>query len=233
METLTDGRGLIRGLIVDDDASIGDVLKELVSRENVLVDVFTDSRLAIAHISKIPVDIVITDLMMSPIGGLEVLRCAKKANEEAVVIIITGHAALETAIEAVHEGAYDYIKKPLKLGEIKLAFDKALERVQLVKKNIELIYKLKDTHAQLTAARDEIRKLKGKKQNSESGQGHIRFISTNALNLDLIKGAGEDIRVLHERLEKIAQLKKDGLLTENEFLTVKDQIMKSLTRLKA
>ena len=111
----------IRSVIVDDDKTIGEILKELVSREHTSVDVFSDGFEAIEFVKRQPVDIVITDLMMPGIGGLEVLRQAKITNPHVVVIIITGHASLETAIEAVREGAYDYIKKPFKLEEMGIA----------------------------------------------------------------------------------------------------------------
>jgi DNA-binding NtrC family response regulator len=125
----------IRSVIVDDDKTIGEILKELVSREHTSVDVFSDGFEAIQFVKRQPVDIVITDLIMPGIGGLEVLRQAKITNPDVIVIIITGHASLETAMEAVREGAYDYIKKPFKLEEMGIAFNNALERVQLVREN--------------------------------------------------------------------------------------------------
>ena len=79
----------IQSLIVDDDKAIGEVLKGLVSREHTSVDVFSDGFEAIQFVKKQPVDIVITDLMMPGIGGLEVLRQAKITNPHVVVIIIT------------------------------------------------------------------------------------------------------------------------------------------------
>ena len=105
----------IRSLIVDDDTAIGEILKELISGEHISVKVLNDGHEAIEFIKKQPVDIVITDLIMPKVGGLEVLGAAKGTNPDAVVIIVTGHASLETAIEAVRKGAHDYIKKPFKL----------------------------------------------------------------------------------------------------------------------
>ena len=102
----------IRSVIVDDDRTIGDVLKDLVSKEHVSVKVFNDGLEAVEFITREPVDVVITDLLMPRIGGMEVLRQAKAMNPDVVVIIITGHGSLETAIEAIHDGAYEYIKKP-------------------------------------------------------------------------------------------------------------------------
>ena len=109
----------IRSVVVDDDKAIGEILKELVSGEHISVKVFNDGHEAIAFIKKQPVDIVITDLIMPKVGGLEVLDVTKRLNPDAVVIIVTGHASLETAIEAIRKGAYDYIKKPFTPEQIK------------------------------------------------------------------------------------------------------------------
>ena len=82
---------------------------------------------------------------------MEVLRQAKAMNPDVVVIIITGHGSLETAIEAIHEGAYEYIKKPFKLQEMEIVFNNAVEKVNLIRKNNQLLQDLKEAYDQLVA----------------------------------------------------------------------------------
>jgi DNA-binding response OmpR family regulator len=222
----------IHSLIVDDDASIGGILKELVSRDGVFVHVFTDGRGAIDFVTKQSPDIVITDLMMANADGLEVLRHAKKANRDAVVIIITGHASLETAIEAVKEGADDYIKKPFKLREMEIVFDKAVEKVRLVRRNKELLLELKEANDQLVAAKRENTRWQEEGEKKEEKGGRLQFFSSSLPTLEFFQEANESQHRLFDKLEKIAQLKKDRLLTEEEFGTLKTHIIESLKMFK-
>jgi len=218
----------IRSLIVDDDKAIGDVLKELISREHTSVDVFSDGVEAIQFVKKQPVDIVITDLMMPGIGGLEVLRQAKLTNPHVVVIIITGHASLETAVEAVREGAYDYIKKPFKLEEIGISFNNAVERVHLVRENRKLLQALKDAHDQLGIIKKEKNRAHQKDRPAQKRIGHLNFFSTNLPGLAFLEEGEIDQRNFAKELQSLSGLRKEGLLTEGEFKTIKAHLMKTM-----
>jgi DNA-binding response OmpR family regulator len=218
----------IRSLIVDDDKAIGDVLKELVSRECASVDVFSDGFEAIEFVKRQPVDIVITDLIMPGIGGLEVLRQAKITSPDVIVIIITGHASLETAMEAVREGAYDYIKKPFKLEEMGITFKNAVERVQLVRENKELLRALKDAHDQLGVLKKQESKPNQKERPRPRKIGHLNFFSTNLPGLAFLEGSKINERNFLEELKNISGLKKEGLLTEGEFKALKAHLIKAM-----
>ncbi len=223
----------IQSLIVDDDRSIGEILKELVSRSGVSVEAFSDGQDAIEFIKRQPVDIVITDLMMPKVGGLEVLHFAKNTNPDSVVIIITGHASLETAIEAVREGAYDYIKKPFKLQEVKIAFNNAVERIELVRKNRELLLELKDAYDQLVTLKKDGNKVKDEDEPESHKIAYLNFFSNTLPSLEFFHKAREEQHGLFERLENISQLKKDGLLTEAEFKKLKRHVIKCVGGPKA
>ena len=218
----------IRSVIVDDDKTIGEILKELVSREHTSVDVFSDGFEAIQFVKRQPVDIVITDLIMPGIGGLEVLRQAKITNPDVIVIIITGHASLETAMEAVREGAYDYIKKPFKLEEMGIAFNNALERVQLVRENKQLLRALKDAHDQLGVIKKEENKSNQKDGPCPRKIGHLNFFSANLPSLAFLEGSKINERNFLEELKNISGLKKEGLLTEGEFKALKAHLIKAM-----
>jgi DNA-binding NtrC family response regulator len=114
-------RGLnIKILIVDDDKVVADVLRDLISENGErTVDVCYDGLSAIETIQKNLYDLLIVDLVMPRVGGLDLLKYAKKVNPDIIVVIITGYASLETAIMAIKEGAYDYIRKPCNLEEIR------------------------------------------------------------------------------------------------------------------
>ena len=122
-------------LVVDDDPVTIDLLKEVLSKEGYEVSAALSGEEAIAQGMDHPFDIIITDVRMGEKDGMDVLRFFKKNSPEATVIMITAFGSIETAIEAIREGAYDYISKPFKLDEIKFTIQRALEQRRLVQEN--------------------------------------------------------------------------------------------------
>ena len=218
----------IRSVIVDDDRTIGDVLKDLVSKEHISVEVFNDGLEAIEFITREPVDVVITDLMMPRVGGLEVLRQAKGMNRDVVVIIITGHGSLESAIEAIRQGAYDYIKKPFKLQEMEIVFNNAVERVNLIRQNTQLLKELKEAYDQLVSIKKERNEDDYEQKVEQDRIARINFFSSDRPGLHLIRGTPMGEPNYFEQLQNISTLKRDGLLTEREFKTLKAHLIKGL-----
>lgn len=222
------GRRPIQSVIVDDDRSIGEVLEDIVSKEDVSVRVYADGREAIQFIEENPVDIVITDLMMPEVGGLEVLDFARQVNPETVVIIITGHASLETAIEAVKKGAYDYIRKPFKIEEVEIAFNNAVERIRLIQHNKALIQELERAYSRLVESERNLEECTGKKTAQDQKIAYLNFFSNSLPGFEVLRKTGNSRQDLLERLENMSRLKKDGLLTEDEFQRLKRYIMKQI-----
>jgi two-component system response regulator AtoC len=122
-------------LVVDDDPVTVDLLKEVLVKEGYDVTTALSGEEAIARGVNIPFDIVITDVRMGDTDGMEVLRSFKKDAPETTVIMITAFGSIETAIEAIRQGAFDYISKPFKLDEIKFTIRRALEQRRLLKEN--------------------------------------------------------------------------------------------------
>jgi len=120
---------------VDDDHVTLDLLKEVLSQEGYDVTVALGGTEAIARGTDNFFDIVITDVRMEDKDGLEVLRAFKKFAPDTTVILITAFGSIETAIEAIREGAFDYISKPFKLDEIKLTIQRALDQRRLLNEN--------------------------------------------------------------------------------------------------
>ena len=122
-------------LVVDDDPVTLDLLKEVLTQEGYEVTVALGGEEALAKGEDFPFDIVITDVRMEDKDGMEVLRAFKKHSPETTVIMITAFGSIETAIEAIREGAFDYISKPFKLDEITLTVRRALEQKRLLQEN--------------------------------------------------------------------------------------------------
>jgi two-component system response regulator PilR (NtrC family) len=125
-------------LIVDDEPSMRDLLSILLGRAGCQVTVVEDGEEAIAQISKEIFDLVITDLKMPEVGGLDVLRAVKKVSPGTVVLMITAFASTETAVEAMKCGAYDYLTKPFQIDEVQLIIRNALEKRRLSTENMLL-----------------------------------------------------------------------------------------------
>jgi two-component system response regulator AtoC len=122
-------------LVVDDDPVTVNLLKEVLSKEGHKVDTALGGEEAISRGMNHFFDIIITDVRMGDKDGMEVLRSFKKISPETTVVIITAFGSIETAIEAIREGAFDYISKPFKLEEIKVTIQRALEQRKLLQEN--------------------------------------------------------------------------------------------------
>jgi len=124
-------------LIIDDDRVFCELLKRHFEEEYA-VTAFTDPEDAVKYLRENYVDVVLTDLSMPKIDGLEVLKIAKSETFNADVIIMTAYARVDTAVEAMKKGAYDYIIKPFTLDEISLQLKNLFEKRGLHKENIHL-----------------------------------------------------------------------------------------------
>lgn len=128
-----------RILIVDDEKDMLVLLSRYIAEEtDHKVTTESDPRKALEIFGSTPFDLVILDLKMPKIGGIEVLRQIKKIRPETSVIIMTAYATIETAVEAIQEGAYDYITKPFRRERILLTIDKAMQWREIVSENIAL-----------------------------------------------------------------------------------------------
>jgi two-component system response regulator PilR (NtrC family) len=115
-------------LVVDDDLSIREMLEVMLTSEGYDVECAEDGTKAIRMLAKKDYDLILCDIRMGTVGGLEVLREAKSRRPQTVVIMISAFATTETAVEAMKEGAYDYIPKPFNVDELKQTISNALDR---------------------------------------------------------------------------------------------------------
>ncbi|RVU44933.1 sigma-54-dependent Fis family transcriptional regulator [Lujinxingia sediminis] len=126
-------------LVVDDERSMREFLTVMLKKEGHTVEVAACGEDATARIDAGErFKLVMTDLKMPGIGGLDVLRAIKAAQPSCQVIVMTAYATAETALSAIKLGAYDYITKPFKIAEARVAVDRALEKFALVSENLYL-----------------------------------------------------------------------------------------------
>ncbi len=108
----------IRVLLVDDEVSFLDSMRSVLRRRNMVVATAENGADALAHLAESLVDVVVLDLKMPGMDGLEVLKCIKARFPSAEVIILTGHPSVETALEVIRLGATEYLKKPPEISEL-------------------------------------------------------------------------------------------------------------------
>lgn len=132
----------IRVLIVDDDEAHAQAVADSLRRVGYDCTVAGSGERAVALIESQTYDVVVTDLMMDDVDGLEILRKSKEELPDAEVILLTGHASIKTAVAAGQHGVHTYLTKPLDITELRHAVEKASTRVRLLRQNAELSQRL-------------------------------------------------------------------------------------------
>ena len=134
-------KGIIH--IIDDEPIIYEVLQDILTSEGYAVEVSINGQEALDKHSSLKVDLILLDLLMPGMDGIEVLKRLKKIDPQVVVIIITAYASIESAISAMKTGAYDYIQKPFKHDELLLVVERAIAHRRLQDENLRLKDELK------------------------------------------------------------------------------------------
>lgn len=129
-----------RILIVDDEEVIRNSISLYLRREGYLVDVCATGEEGLRRIEELSPDLLLLDVKLPKLGGLDVLKRAKELKDDLIVIMITAYGSVESAVQAMKAGAYDYITKPLDLDELDVIIKKGLETVGL-KKEVSLLRK--------------------------------------------------------------------------------------------
>lgn len=113
-------------MVVDDEKIVCDMTKIILQKEGYEVETFTESLPALEAIRNKQYDLIITDLMMANVTGMDILREVNQLYPETKVIMLTAYATLDATIEAIRERIYDFFPKPVKIEELKKSVKKAL-----------------------------------------------------------------------------------------------------------
>ena len=146
---MKSNEGQFRLLIVEDDQILREMLEHYLKTDGFTVDVAVNGREGYEKHKQNSYDLVITDLNMPQMTGIELVQKVREFDDFVELIIVTGYATLESAVEAVRIGAFDYIVKPFKLDELRVAVKNACDKITLKKTNRELLEKLKGFHEEI------------------------------------------------------------------------------------
>src|SRR5262245_1367186 len=127
-----------RILVVDDEKVIRDMLADFLGMEGYSVRTAEDGTSALGELTKSHFDLVISDLKMPRMGGIALLDEINKAAPDAITVIMTGFGTVETAIDAMKRGAYDYVLKPFKLDEVVHVVQRGIEKQRMTAENLRL-----------------------------------------------------------------------------------------------
>jgi len=132
---MTNGKK-IKLLIAEDEKNFSLILQKELARRNYDVSVANDGKSALEFCQKVDYDVIVMDMMMPNMNGLQALKTLKQTQPSPEVIMLTGNATVETAIDAMKAGAYDFLTKPCKIEELDVLIHKAYERRDLQKENL-------------------------------------------------------------------------------------------------
>ncbi|MBW1992437.1 MAG: response regulator [Deltaproteobacteria bacterium] len=210
---MTDGHTSLNILIAEDDLHLGEALAGFLRDRGHRVDLAANGREALEFLKDNFYSLVIADLVMPEADGLAVLRAARRKDEGTLVVIMTGHASLDSALEAIREGAYSYLRKPFKLQELDLAVANAARLLALSRENEELQARLQDLTAKLEnfPLPEEIPLRRNQPVSGEFG------FSSSGRDPDPGEQQVADLVRLHH-------LYRENLLTEGEYQRLKQRL---------
>jgi DNA-binding response OmpR family regulator len=178
----------VKILVVDDEANIRTSLKEMLSRDGYQVVTAESGEAALALLPVHKFDLALIDLRMTGIGGIEVLTALRQQSPDTVAIVLTAHASLETAVEALRKGAHDYLFKPCKPAELRESIRKGLGNRQAAQQ-LELLQQVE----RMTSSLENIRTtILGQVEKpppiaAQPPEREQRFLQRGGLIVDLLR----------------------------------------------
>jgi response regulator RpfG family c-di-GMP phosphodiesterase len=149
--------GAPRILVVDDEPNICALFEQLFGGDDYEIDTCLTGRDAMEKIQAAEYDMVVSDLKMPGISGIDLIKAVKEQHPDTATVLITGYATVDTAVDAMRHGADDYLKKPFKIEELRQVINSGLETKHLRSTNRDLVGMLKATNAELQRHKDELK----------------------------------------------------------------------------
>lgn len=181
-------------LVVDDDKGIREILEIVLTQEGYDVTSVEDGVKAVAKCRKQKYDLIITDLKMPKMDGIEFLKAVKEISPESLVILITAFASGETAVKAMQEGAYDYLEKDFDIEDLKVIVQNALEKKGLKKDEAAFMKEIEDAAS--------FRGMIGKSREMQKVYGTVKKVAGTLANIMILgeSGTGKELvaRAIHD-----------------------------------
>jgi two-component system response regulator PilR (NtrC family) len=178
-------------LVVDDERGLREVLSIMLKRAGYAVTEASDGEEAIGHISKEIFDLVITDLRMPKADGMAVLKAVQSSSPETVVLVMTAFATSDSAVDAMKQGAYDYLTKPFQVDEVQLIIRNALEKRRLSTENILLKREMasQSSFAQIVGQSESMQKVFDVVQKVADAKSNVLICGESGTGKELVARA--------------------------------------------
>jgi len=178
-------------LVVDDEENILETLRGILEDEGYKVVTVSSGEQAISSYPEVSPDLVLMDVWMPGIDGIETLKALKNIDKDGCVIMISGHSNIDTAVHALKLGAYDFLEKPLSLNKVLILIKRALEKQSLERENIELKSSI-SKQWELVGENHKIVELKDSISKAAVSQGRVLILGESGSGKELVA------RALHE-----------------------------------
>jgi YesN/AraC family two-component response regulator len=227
----------VKILVVDDDEICREILKDSIGQWGVEVGLASDGLEGLEKLAAEPFDILITDINMPRMDGLTLLREAKQRYPHILTIIITGYGSLESAIEAIRQGTYDYMQKPFKIEELAVTTRNAIEKVKMLRDRQRMLEELESVHRRLYELEEEQRLMKAA-NNHDSADRTVAAVNAygmfprRSLPLSAFERSSEEPNHVLTELERLKDLRTKGIINEKEFEGLKRAILDRLATTK-
>ncbi|MEF3168757.1 MAG: response regulator [Deltaproteobacteria bacterium] len=212
-------------LIAEDERNISELLEEILAQEGRRIKIAHNGREAIGALEERPFDLLITDLMMPEVDGMELIRRAKALYPDIMVIIMTGYATIETAIQAVKEGAYDYLRKPFRLDEIRISADNACEKIRLMQENKRLLAMLHHAKDRTEGDPSCLLPVAG----DENPREDVPIFSLEKIPPSYFQTGAIQAGAALTEFERLGALRQAGHLTDDEFRFMKQKLFSRIS----
>lgn len=184
-------------LVIDDERAIRSTLKDILSLEGFDVELAENGAAGIEQFEKGGIDVVFLDIKMPGMDGIEVLERLQAISPEVPVVMISGHGTIDTAVEAIKKGAYDFIAKPLDLNRILITLRNATDKTSLVQEAKKLRSKVNKTY-EIVGESAPIRRVKDIIEKVAPTEARVMITGANGTGKELVA------RWLHEKSNRAA-----------------------------
>jgi two-component system, NtrC family, nitrogen regulation response regulator NtrX len=202
-------------LIIDDEKAIRKTLGEILSYEGYKMDEAGDGEEGLKRFKEKAYDVVLCDIKMPKVDGIEFLEKAREANPDVPIIMISGHGTIETAVEAVKKGAYDYISKPPDLNRLLITIRNAMDKNSLVTETKVLKRKVSKVQ-EMIGESSPIKKIKDTIEKVAPTEARVLVTGENGVGKELVA------RWLHEKSARSA-----GPLVEVNCAAIPSELIES------
>ncbi len=182
-------------LVIDDERSIRSTLKEILEYEDHVVDLAEDGIQGIESYKEKKYDVVLCDIKMPNMDGIEVLEKLMELSSDTTVIMISGHGNIDTAVDAIKKGAYDFIEKPLDLNRLLVTIRNAMDRSTLIEETKVLKRQVSKTY-DIVGESDAIRQVKEMIERVAPTDARVLITGSNGTGKELVA------RWLHEKSDR-------------------------------